>query len=169
MFLRVAETLPEEVLIKVSAGPKLDYPVIKANDLLKHDGILVGVPAYYGGIPAELKAFWDSTGHLFSTGALWHKHGGAFVVTSAMGGGQESAFYGLMSTFTHHGIIFVPLGYKHAFSQLTNLQEVHGGSPWGAGSLAKGDGSRLPSPLELDVATIQGRTFYKAMIGARDE
>ena len=66
-----------------------------------------------------------------------------------------------MSTLAHHGIIYVPLGYKHVFSQLSNVTEVHGGSPWGAGTIAAPDGSRQPSPLELEVAKIQGKTFYE--------
>ncbi|KAG8966044.1 hypothetical protein FRC03_012620 [Tulasnella sp. 419] len=164
---QVAETLSEEIVAKTGAV-KMDYPIIKANDLTKYDGILMGIPAYYGGLPAEIKAFWDSTGHLFAKGALWHKHGGAFIVNGSLGSGQEAAFYNLMSTYTHHGIIFVPLGYKHAFSQLTNIQEVHGGSPWGAGSLTSSDGSRQPSTLELELANIQGRTFYQAMTGVKE-
>ena len=66
-----------------------------------------------------------------------------------------------ISTFTHHGIIFVPLGYAPVFGQLTNTAEVHGGSPWGAGTFAAGDGSRQPSALELEIATIQGKSFYE--------
>ena len=66
-----------------------------------------------------------------------------------------------MSTLAHHGISFVPLGYANAFAQLTNLSEVHGGSPWGAGTFAAGDGSRQPSALELEIATIQGKSFYE--------
>ena len=66
-----------------------------------------------------------------------------------------------MSTLAHHGISFVPLGYANAFAQLTNLSEVPGGSPWGAGTFAAGDGSRQPSALELEIATIQGKSFYE--------
>jgi NAD(P)H dehydrogenase (quinone) len=68
-----------------------------------------------------------------------------------------------MSTFAHHGIIYVPLGYKNTFAQLTNLTEVHGGSPWGAGTFAGGDGSRQPSALELEIANIQGKSFYELL------
>lgn len=65
-----------------------------------------------------------------------------------------------MSTLVHHGIIFVPLGYANCFAQLTNLEQVHGGSPWGAGTFAGPDGSRQPSDLELEIANIQGKNFY---------
>jgi NAD(P)H dehydrogenase (quinone) len=68
-----------------------------------------------------------------------------------------------MSTLAHHGIIYVPLGYATAFGQLTNLSEVHGGSPWGAGTFAGADGSRQPTALELEIAEIQGEGFYKAV------
>ena len=71
-----------------------------------------------------------------------------------------------MSTLTHHGIIYVPLGYAKSFGQLTDLTQVHGGSPWGAGTFAAGDGSRQPSALELEIATIQGENFYKTVARA---
>lgn len=71
-----------------------------------------------------------------------------------------------MSTLAHHGIVYVPLGYAKAFPQLSNLSEVHGGSPWGAGTYASSDGSRQPSPLELEIATIQGENFYQAVARA---
>ena len=81
--------------------------------------------------------------------------------TASPGGGQEMTVSNAISTFTHHGLVFVPLGYKNVFGQLTNINEVHGGSPWGAGTFAGSDGSRQPSALELEVATIQGKTFYE--------
>lgn len=68
-----------------------------------------------------------------------------------------------LSTLAHHGIIFVPLGYKNVFAELTNMDEVHGGSPWGAGTIAGSDGSRSPSALELQVHEIQGKTFYETV------
>ncbi len=69
----------------------------------------------------------------------------------------------MMSTFVHHGMVFVPLGYKNNFGQLSNLTEVHGGSPWGAGTFAGGDGSRMPTALELEIAGIQGKTFAQTV------
>lgn len=105
------------------------------------------------------QTFWDSTGQLWSEGALDGKAAGIFQSTAGLGGGQETTALNTISTFVHHGLIFVPLGYKNAFGQLTNLEEVHGGSGWGAGTVAAGDGSRLPSPLELEIAEIQGKTF----------
>jgi NAD(P)H dehydrogenase (quinone) len=78
-----------------------------------------------------------------------------------MGGGQESTPLAVISTLVHHGISFVPLGFSHAFPLMGNMDEIHGGSPWGAGTFAGADGSRQPSALELEIATIQGKEFYK--------
>jgi len=86
-----------------------------------------------------------------------------FVSTGSPGGGQETTVSNALSTLVHHGIIFVPLGYSHAFPTLTNITEVHGGTPWGAGTFAAADGSRQPTPLELDLAEIQGKTFYETV------
>jgi len=83
-----------------------------------------------------------------------------------MGGGQESTAIAAMSTFAHHGLIFVPLGYKHAFPILADLSEVRGGSPWGAGTFAGADGSRSPSAKELELAEIQGKMFYETVAKA---
>lgn len=83
-----------------------------------------------------LQAFIDTTGGLWAQGALSGKYAGVFISTGTLGGGQESTAIAAMSTFTHHGLIFVPLGYKHAFPLLADLSEVRGGSPWGAGTFA---------------------------------
>lgn len=112
------------------------------------------------------KAFWDKTGGIWASGGYAGKYAGLFISTGSLGGGQESTALASMSTLTHHGIIYVPLGYSTAFAKLTNLTEVHGGSPWGAGTFAAPDGSRQPTPLELEVATIQGESFYKTVVKA---
>jgi len=157
---QVAETLPQEVLTKMHAPPKPDYPIITPAELPQFDGFLLGIPTRFGGLPAQWKAFWDGTGHLWQQGSLYGKFAGVFISTGGLGGGQEAAPLGTISTLAHHGVSYVPLGYAKAFSQLTNLTEVHGGSPWGAGTFASADGSRQPTPLELDIAKIQGETFY---------
>lgn len=86
--------------------------------------------------PAQFKAFWDKTGGQWQTGAFWGKYAGVFVSTGTPGGGQESTVIAAMSTLTHHGIIYVPLGYKTVFGTLADLTEVRGGSPWGAGTFS---------------------------------
>ncbi|KAH6908833.1 NADH-quinone oxidoreductase [Coprinopsis sp. MPI-PUGE-AT-0042] len=162
-IFQVPETLSEEVLTKMSAPPKPDYPVIQPSKLTEFDAFLFGIPTRYGNFPAQWKALWDATGQLWAKGALAGKYAGVFVSTAGLGGGQESTAISTMSTFIHHGIIFVPLGYSHAFELQSNIEEVHGGSPWGAGTLAGGNGARQPSKLELDIAIAQGEGFWKTV------
>lgn len=107
------------------------------------------------------QAFWDKTGGIWGSGGYWGKQAGVFLSTASLGGGQESTALAAMSTLAHHGISFIPLGYAKSFAQLTDLSEVHGGSPWGAGTFAAPDGSRQPTAKELEIATIQGETFYQ--------
>jgi len=127
------------------------------------DGFLFGIPTRYGNFPAQWKTFLDKSGKQWASGGFYGKYAGVFLSTAGLGGGQESTAIAAMSTFAHHGIIYVPFGYAKAFGQLTDLSEVHGGSPWGAGTFAASDGSRQPSARELEIATIQGKTFYEAL------
>jgi len=167
-LFQVKETLPEEVLQKMYAPAKAaDVPVVEDPSVLEEfDGILFGIPTRYGNFPAQFKTFWDMTGKQWQQGAFWGKYAGLFVSTGTLGGGQESTAIASMSTLVHHGFIYVPLGYKTTFAQLANLDEVHGGSPWGAGTFSAGDGSRQPTPLELSIATAQGKAFYEAVAKA---
>ncbi|KAK7753010.1 flavodoxin-like fold protein [Diatrype stigma] len=164
-LFQVPETLPKEVLDKMYApGPAKDIAVLEDPSTLEaYDGILLGIPTRYGNFPAQLKAFIDHTGKQWSSGGFWGKLGGLFISTASQGGGQESTALAAMSTFAHHGIIYVPLGYAKTFAQLTDLAEVHGGSAWGAGTFAGADGSRQPSAKELEVARIQGEEFWNAV------
>ncbi|KAH3662081.1 hypothetical protein OGAPHI_006262 [Ogataea philodendri] len=159
---QVAETLPDTILQKLHAPPKKDYPVITADVLKEYDGFLFGIPTRFGNYPAQFKAFIDSIGGLWAAGTLYHKPFGVFVSTGT-GGGNETTAVNSLSTWVHQGMIYVPLGYAAAFPQLTNLNEVHGGSPWGAGTIAGADGSRQVTPLELEIAKIQGTEFAKAI------
>lgn len=119
------------------APPKdASIPIITPEILATYDAFLMGIPTRYGNFPAQWKTFWDSTGKQWSTGGFWGKFAGIFVSSATPGGGQESTFIAALSTLTHHGIAFVPLGYAPAFADISNLSEVHGGSPWGAGSFA---------------------------------
>ncbi|KAK9329047.1 flavoprotein-like protein [Lipomyces starkeyi] len=134
--------IAEEVLQKMYAAPKPDYPIATANTLVDYDAFMFGVPTRYGNFPAQWKAFWDTTGGLWAKAALAGKYVAQFLSTSTPGGGQEVT--------------------------LTNLTEVHGGSPWGAGTFAGGDGFRQPSALEKEVAMIQCEMFYKIVAKAFD-
>ncbi|CAK43703.1 CAZyme family AA6 [Aspergillus niger] len=160
-IFQIAETLSDDVLAKMHAPPKSSYPVAEANTLLEYDAVLFGIPTRYGNFPAQWKAFWDRTGAIWASGGYWGKYAGLFVSTGTQGGGQESTCLAAMSTLAHHGFVYVPLGYKTVFAQLSNLNEVHGGSAWGAGTFAGADGSRQPSALELEVAETQGKAFYE--------
>jgi len=141
------------------APAKPDYPIITPAILATYDAFLFGIPTRYGNFPAQWKAFWDSTGKLWATGALAGKYAGVFVTAGSQGGGQEETVQNSLSTLVHHGIIYVPLGYKTVFPLLTNMEEVHGGSPWGAGAITGADDSRKPSALEHEIARMQGKTF----------
>lgn len=137
-LFRVPETLPQEVLNKMHAPAKDEsIPEMKdPNTLTQYDGFLLGIPTRYGNFPAQWRAFWDQTGGLWQSGGLWGKYAGVFVSTATMGGGQESTALAALSTLTHHGIIYVPLGYKMTFPIFGDNSEVRGGSPWGAGTFA---------------------------------
>jgi len=147
-------------------APPKDSSITTLTDpaeLLQYDAFLFGIPTRYGNFPAQWKTFWDKAGQVWATGGYAGKYVGVFVSTAGLGGGQESTAIASLSTFTHHGLIYVPFGYSHAFGDLTNLSEVHGGSPWGAGTFAGGDGSRQPSELELKIASTQGKAFYQTV------
>jgi len=162
-IFQIAETLPQEVLTKMYAPPKPDVPVIDAVTLATYDAFLLGIPTRFGNFPAQWKTFWDTTSGLWASGGFHGKFAGVFVSSASQGGGQESTVINSLSTLTHHGIIFVPLGYTGQFAELTQLNEIRGGSPWGAGTFAGADGSRKPSELETKLATIQGESFGKTL------
>ncbi|KAJ9094446.1 hypothetical protein QFC21_005985 [Naganishia friedmannii] len=169
---QIQETLSEEILGKMYAGTSLKpkYPIIKPNDLKELDGFLLGFPTRYGRAPAQKKkkagsddfvvqvsAFFDATGGLWASGALVGKFGGVFTSTAGQHGGQETTAYTTVPFFVHHGISFVPIGYVN--QGLSKLDGVHGGAPWGAGTIANGDGSRQPDEVELEIAEYQGKSF----------
>lgn len=137
-LFRVQESLPDEVLAKMHAPakdssiPELSSP----KQLEEYDAFLFGIPTRYGNFPAQWRAFWDRTGGQWQSGGYWGKYAGLFVSSGTQGGGQESTAMAAMSTLAHHGIIYVPLGYKTTFHLLGDNSEVRGGSPWGAGTFA---------------------------------
>ncbi|KAH8966362.1 hypothetical protein BDL97_03G021500 [Sphagnum fallax] len=151
---QVPETLPEEVLLKMSAPPKPDVPIIQPAQLADADGFIFGFPTRYGMMAAQFKAFLDATGGLWRTQALAGKPAGLFYSTGSQGGGQETTALTAITQLTHHGIIFVPVGYTFG-AKMFELSEVKGGSPYGAGTYA-GDGTRQPSQIELEQAYHQG-------------
>ncbi|KAJ1722268.1 hypothetical protein LPJ53_003310 [Coemansia erecta] len=156
---QINETLSEEILAKMHAPAKPDLPVIKAADLPEADGFLFGFPTRYGTMPAQVKTFFDSTGQLWAKQALAGKPAGFFFSTGTQHGGQEATVFTSLPVLAHHGMMFVPLGYSHP--HLFDNSELIGGSPWGAGTVANGDGSRQPSEKELELAEAQGEQFAK--------
>ncbi|KAF2207661.1 hypothetical protein CERZMDRAFT_102148 [Cercospora zeae-maydis SCOH1-5] len=161
---QVEETLSQEVLGKMHAPAKPSYPVLTdPKQLEQYDAFLFGIPTRYGNFPAQWKAFWDRTGGQWQTGGFWGKYAGLFISTGTLGGGQESTAIAAMSTLAHHGFIYVPLGYKTTFALLSDLSEVRGGSPWGAGTFSGADGSRQPSAKEIELAQAHGKQFYEAV------
>ncbi|RMD44878.1 hypothetical protein DV735_g375, partial [Chaetothyriales sp. CBS 134920] len=158
------ETLPAEVLEKLHAPPQdTSVPFATPETLTQYDAFLFGIPTRYGNYSAQWKTFIDQLGQLWFKGALHGKYFGLFISTASAGGGQESTAIAALSSWVHQGLIYVPLGYANAFPILTELNEVRGGSPWGAGTFASGDGSRQPSDKELQLAEIQGKTFYETV------
>lgn len=161
-IFQIPETLPQEVLTKMHAPAKPDYPIITVDQLPKYNAFLFGIPTRYGNFPGQWKAFIDQTGGHWAGGALTGKYVGCFVSTGTQGGGQEVTISNAVSTLAHHGMIYVPLGYSHAFPLFYEMTEIRGGSPWGAGTFA-GDGTRTPSQKEIELAQAQGKMFWQTV------
>jgi NAD(P)H dehydrogenase (quinone) len=152
---RVPETVPED--IARGAHFKLDQqaPVATPNELENYDAIIIGAPTRYGRLPAQMASFLDQTGGLWARGALNGKVGGAFSSTATQHGGQETTLFSAITNLLHLGLIIVGLPYSYQ-GQMT-LDEIVGGSPYGATTIAGGQGQRQPSAIELDGARFQGR------------
>ncbi|ODS67835.1 MAG: NAD(P)H:quinone oxidoreductase, type IV [Acidovorax sp. SCN 68-22] len=152
---RVPETVPEE--IAKTAYFKLDQsaPVASIADLEQYDAIVIGAPTRFGRMPAQMASFLDQAGGLWARGALNGKVGGAFTSTATQHGGQEMTLFSIITNLLHFGMVIVGLPYSHQ-GQMT-LDEVVGGSPYGASTIAGGQGQRQPSAIELEGARHQGR------------
>ncbi|ODV86379.1 hypothetical protein CANARDRAFT_27601 [[Candida] arabinofermentans NRRL YB-2248] len=161
-LFQVPETLSEDVLAMIHAAPKDEsIKVLSSPDVLTgYDGIMFGFPTRFGNVPAQISAFFDSAGGLWASGGLYQKPCGLFTSTGT-GGGNEMTIRNSLSFLAHQGMIYVPLGCATSFAELTDLSEVHGGSPWGAAGIAGADGSRQFSELELKIGYIQGTDFAK--------
>ena len=160
---RVPELVSEEVAKK--SGMKLNQPapVATVDELANYDAIIFGTPTRFGNMCAQMRNFLDQTGGHWMKGTLVGKVGSVFCSTATQHGGQETTITSFHSTLLHQGMIIVGLPY--AFPGLTNMDEITGGSPYGASTLAKSDGSRQPSTNELDGARYQGK--HVAQIAAK--
>ena len=156
---RVPETVPEE--IAKGAYFKLDQaaPVANIAELADYDAIIVGAPTRFGRIPGQLAAFLDQAGGLWATGALNGKVGGAFTSTATQHGGQETTLFSIITNLLHFGMTIVGLPYS--FQGQMTLDEITGGSPYGATTIAGGKGERQPSENELAGARHQGELIAR--------
>ncbi|MDB5694559.1 MAG: hypothetical protein JWN21_102 [Sphingomonas bacterium] len=153
---RVAETAPAAVVAAAHFKTDSAHPVIEGPDALaQYDAIIVGAPTRYGRMPSQMAAFWDTTGGLWMRGALNGKVGAAFTSTASQHGGQETTLFSIITNLLHMGMTIVGLDY--GFQGQMGVDAVKGGSPYGATTIADGDGSRQPSAAELDGARYQGR------------
>jgi NAD(P)H dehydrogenase (quinone) len=152
---RVPELVPPEVAEK--SGFKLNQPapVATVDELANYDAIIVGTPTRFGNMAAQMKNFLDQTGGLWAQGKLIGKVGSVFTSTASQHGGQETTITATHTVLLHHGMVIVGLPYS--FQGLTKMDEITGGTPYGASTLADGDGSRQPSENELAGARFQGR------------
>ncbi len=151
---RVPETMPPDIAKK--AGAKLDQkaPVAAPSELPEYDAIIFGTPTRFGNMAAQMRNFLDQTGGMWVKGALVGKVASVFTSTGT-GGGNETTIVTFIPTLLHHGMIYVGLPYT--CPELTDISEVRGGSPYGAGTIAGADGSRRPSAKELSMARFQGQ------------
>ena len=156
---RVPETVPEE--IARAHHFKLDQaaPVAKIDDLANYDAIVVGTGTRFGRISSQMAAFLDQAGGLWAKGALNGKVGGAFASSGTQHGGQEMTLFSIITNLLHFGMVVVGLPYSHG-GQMT-LEEIVGGAPYGATTIAGSDGSRQPSEIELAGARHQGELVAK--------
>ena len=154
---RVPELVPEGVARK--AGAKLDQPatIATVDELPSYDAIIFGTPTRFGNMCAQMRNFLDQTGGLWFGGKLIGKVASVFTSTATQHGGHETTITSLHTNLLHHGMIIV--GVPYSCKELMALDEVTGGSPYGAGTLAGGDGRRQPSENELAIARFQGTHF----------
>ena len=166
-LFQVPELVPEEALIKSGAKKARDafahIPIIEPDQLPQADAILFGCGTRFGNMAAQMRNFLDRTGGLWMKGALIGKIGSVFTASATQHGGQETTITSFHSTLLHHGMIIV--GVPYACAALTNMNEITGGSPYGASTLTAPDGSRQPSANEIEIAQYQGR--HVAQLAAR--
>ncbi|MGD0190212.1 MAG: NAD(P)H:quinone oxidoreductase [Rhizomicrobium sp.] len=162
---RVPELVPAEIAKK--SYYKLDQPapVAKIEDLANYDAVVVGTGTRFGRMSSQMANFLDQAGGLWAKGALHGKVGGAFASSATQHGGQETTLFSIITNLLHFGMVIVGLDYGHA-GQMT-LDEVTGGSPYGATTVTGGDGARQPSANELQGARYQGRKIAETAIRLR--
>lgn len=165
---RVPELVPEDVARSSHFKLNQAAPIATPQELAEYDAIIFGTPTRFGNMAAQMKNFLDQTGGLWASGALVGKVGSVFTSSATQHGGQESTILSFHTVLLHHGLAVVGLPYS--FAGQMNNNEITGGSPYGASTIANGDGSRQPSANELDGARFQGRhvaEFAQALVRGR--
>jgi len=156
---RVPETLPEEVLEKMGAveaqQSMSNVPICTVEELASADAVIFGTPTRFGNMCGQMRQFLDATGQLWANGALVGKVGSVFTSSATQHGGQESTILSFHITLLHHG--FIVVGLPYTFQGQTRIDEITGGSPYGASTIAGGSGERMPSENELNAARFQGK------------
>lgn len=152
---RVPELIPEETLKKAGAKLNQKAAIATTDELADYDAIIIGSGTRYGGAVSQMRNFWDQTGGLWAKGALIGKVGSMFTSSATQHGGQESTILSTWPLFAHHGLVIVGLPYS-AQGQM-GIAEITGGSPYGASTITGGDGKRMPSLNELELARFQGK------------
>jgi NAD(P)H dehydrogenase (quinone) len=156
---RAPETLPEAVLAQMGAveaqKAMAAVPICRVDELAEADGIIFGTPTRFGNMCGQMRQFLDATGQLWAQGKLVGKAGSVFTSSATQHGGQESTILSFHTTLLHQGMVIVGLPY--AYQGQMGVSEVAGCSPYGASTIAAGDGSRMPSEIELAGARFQGK------------
>ncbi|MGH7191573.1 MAG: NAD(P)H:quinone oxidoreductase [Acetobacteraceae bacterium] len=152
---RVPETMPAETLAAIHAKTAQAAPLAEPGELADYDAIIFGTPTRFGNMCGQMRNFLDQTGQLWAQGKLIGKLGSVFASTASQHGGQETTITSFHSTLLHQGMIIV--GVPYGMPEMTQLTEAAGGTPYGATTIAGGDGSRWPSEGELALARFQGR------------
>ena len=159
---RVPETAPEAVARNANFKLDQDAPIAVVAELEHYDAIVIGTGTRFGRISSQMASFLDQAGGLWARGALTGKIGGAFTSTASQHGGQETTLFSIITNLLHFGMTIIGLPYSHG-GQL-NMEEIVGGAPYGATTVAGADGSRQPSAIELDGARHQGELIAKLAI-----
>ncbi len=158
-LLRVPETLSPDIIAAMGATEAQKalsrYPVATTDDLAGADAVIFGVPTRFGNMCAQMRSYLDATGGLWASGALIGKVGSVMSSSATQHGGQESTILSTHITLLHHGMVVVGLPYS--FAGQTRIDEITGGSPYGASTITGGQGERMPSENELEAARFQGR------------
>jgi len=131
-----------------------NVPLMEPEQLAEADAIIIGTPTRFGNMCAQMRNFWDRTGRMWMEGKLVGKLASAFVAIGTQHGGHETTITSIWNTFAHHGMVIVPIGYSDP--KILEMEEITGGTPYGATTLSDRDGSRLPSKNELGIARHQG-------------